>query len=656
MKLPALKGYGLLLVFLLPSTLMAILVGAWQITVAGQDFEEQLEGQQTRQSELVLHTLVQLLPRPMGEDDEANGVLKAGIQSIRRESGLLFINVFKDEVEEPWLSEMSDRAAGILTDAVILDVSPGTDLPTRRIIPGAPGTWRSLALRVPGAGDEFLGHVEIGVDMAELPKSEFSTSWMIGGGLVVIIAFSWLLVAISRRISSGMSQVRTGLVALADSGDIRSVEVDMDWMPTEIRELQGAFKSAVEYFQNCEIYLSSLAAQDLGSQDLRKMIPGPLGKDLKLIGESLTQFQDKLLALSEGNMYDLRLDERVQGEIGDTFQSLVEYLRAVHSQVQTMAKGNINDPNLRRRLAGDVGLACQVLVRKLQKFVEVNREVSNRLGIFGGQMMVISEKQASSAVMQATSVTEASATLSELATSAGQIAESTNHVLKMAEQTLKSARTGRKSVEEVISGIDAIRLYNEENTRQVIQLAQQSEKIGEVLEIINGIAGQTRLLSLNAAIEAARAGEAGKGFSIVAVEVRRLADNVVESTAQIQNLVAGIQSLTRSVIESALDGEKKVQNGVELARKAGGSLTEIYTIAEQTAQFAQQISISTHEQKVGTEQTVDDIRSLAEACSQMETGAKDTSGMGESLDELSNRLKGQLRELSSSMSSGNPDS
>ena len=112
----------------------------------------------------------------------------------------------------------------------------------------------------------------------------------------------------------------------------------------------------------------------------------------------------------------------------------------------------------------------------------------------------------------------------------------------MAEASLGSAESGQQAVLNTLSAMEEIKTRSQSSANKILSLGERSQQIGQVLEIINTIADQTKILALNAAIEAARAGEAGKGFSVVAIEIRKLAESVVDSTGEISTIMTEIQS------------------------------------------------------------------------------------------------------------------
>jgi methyl-accepting chemotaxis protein len=155
-----------------------------------------------------------------------------------------------------------------------------------------------------------------------------------------------------------------------------------------------------------------------------------------------------------------------------------------------------------------------------------------------------------------------------------------------------------------------------------------------VLTIINNIADQTKILALNAAIEAARAGEAGKGFSVVAVEIRKLAMSVVDSTREIEAIMTEIQSAANDLVISTEQELKQVSAGVDLAQVTGESFDQILQAIEQTAVAAKEISAATQQQRSATDQVVKAMREVAAVAQQTAAGSKQVAAAAEQLSQI----------------------
>ena len=163
----------------------------------------------------------------------------------------------------------------------------------------------------------------------------------------------------------------------------------------------------------------------------------------------------------------------------------------------------------------------------------------------------------------------------------------------MADTATNAARTakdGGKIVEEAVKEVREIAETVGESAGHMTSLAELSQRIGEIIGIINDIADQTNLLALNAAIEAARAGEHGRGFAVVADEVRKLAERTTGATSEVSGIIREIQDKVNMAVSSIERVSTKVDRGVDLSQKAGGELTTIVRNVEDLHVMVQQIA------------------------------------------------------------------
>jgi len=193
--------------------------------------------------------------------------------------------------------------------------------------------------------------------------------------------------------------------------------------------------------------------------------------------------------------------------------------------------------------------------------------------------------------MVATAVTEMGATIDE-------IASNTENTASKAEATNRNASHGMKEVEQTVARISELSNDLQQAALVMGELEKDSTTIGSVLDVIRGIAEQTNLLALNAAIEAARAGEQGRGFAVVADEVRSLAQRTAESTRQIEQIISGLQSRTKAIVQSMNSCREQGTSSVEQAGMASKLLSaitqDVSTIMDMTTQIATAIEEQSH--------------------------------------------------------------
>lgn len=251
----------------------------------------------------------------------------------------------------------------------------------------------------------------------------------------------------------------------------------------------------------------------------------------------------------------------------------------------------------------------------------------------------MAHSMAASVQEMSSSVTEITSTMEELSASSTQIAEHSGLVADIANQTWEKSKEGSESMRAVISRMDDIRADNQVNLGEIVALGTKSRQISKVMEIINTIADQTKLIAFNAALEASSAGDAGKRFSVVAGEIRRLADNVTNSTGDIETKVQEIQdSISRLVITSEKGGSV-ITAGLEASTHTARNLDALVDAASQSRNAARQISISTQQQKIASDQVVIALREIVTASAQ-------TAKAIESVSRISNDMSSMSLELS----------
>ncbi len=265
------------------------------------------------------------------------------------------------------------------------------------------------------------------------------------------------------------------------------------------------------------------------------------------------------------------------------------------------------------------------LVDILSYLVGQTQDSAARLSQASADILSATEQQASGSSEQAASISETTATMEELAATYRQIAENASQVVEMADASLGSAESGQQAVEATLQAMEQIKVRAQTSANKILELGERSQQIGQVLSIINGIADQTRILALNAAIEAARAGDAGRGFSVVAAEIRKLAESVVESTREIGAIMTEIQRAAGELVLSAEHELSQVDGGVDRAHVTGESFEHILDTIEHTAVAAKQISAATQQQRSATDQVVRAMREVAAVAHQTAAGSRQVS-------------------------------
>ena len=265
-----------------------------------------------------------------------------------------------------------------------------------------------------------------------------------------------------------------------------------------------------------------------------------------------------------------------------------------------------------------------------------------------GSIAVSMERQSAFSAQLSSSVVEISSTMEEFTSTAQQIAQHSQGVVARADKTLEDTKVGAAEVENLSFKVNDLSWNIQENLGEIVDLGKKSKEINKVMEIINNIANQTRLIAFNAALEAASAGEAGKRFGVVAVEIRRLADSVVESTAEIEGKITEILDAVNRLVMSSEKSSKLIQEAQEYAAHTVAMLIESVDGVDETADAARQISLSTQQQQVASGQVVLALKDIEQGVRITTDSIHETNVATENLKALSD----QLRQLVMTISHG----
>lgn len=254
------------------------------------------------------------------------------------------------------------------------------------------------------------------------------------------------------------------------------------------------------------------------------------------------------------------------------------------------------------------------------------------------ELQAAANQQASGAKEQATAMNEIGTTISELLATSRQIAQSAQRVSQIAAHTAAGAGAGDQTVQKAQEAVSGIRRQVDLIVNHMLDLGKKSQQIGGILEIINELAEQTNILSINASIEAAGAGESGKRFGVVADEIRKLADRVAGSTKEIRGLIEEIRAAVNTTVMATESGSKAVDSGMRQFNDVAASFKEIGTQVETTTEAAKEIELSTKQQSTAVEQVNLAISNVAQATKEMEASSMQTMQTATQLTNLSQEL------------------
>lgn len=285
--------------------------------------------------------------------------------------------------------------------------------------------------------------------------------------------------------------------------------------------------------------------------------------------------------------------------------------------------------------AQEILSASETLLEKNLQQLELSTDLSSS----ATALSATSRDQASGAAQQASAISEVTSTIEEMGYTARQIAQSVENVAQVAEQTLEAVGRGQTAMDESVSVMEGIKGRVQELAEKVLALGEHSQRIGEIIEIINDIADETHLLALNAAIESAGAGEYGRRFAVVAAEVKNLANRAIDSSKEVRGIIAEIQQATNASVMAAEEGLKETERGVQQIYEAGHAMEEIVMLSQRTTEAAQEISLSTTQQRTASEQIVETMREIADVANQTAEGSRQLANAATRLQSIAEQLQ-----------------
>lgn len=280
----------------------------------------------------------------------------------------------------------------------------------------------------------------------------------------------------------------------------------------------------------------------------------------------------------------------------------------------------------------------QPTIAEVKRSVQAARSTADQSAAIASQTSAGMEQQYRQVDQAATASNEMSATAQDVARSAAQAAQA-------ARDADQATREGLTVIDRTTESIDTLAADMNAAMSQVQGLAQNSEQIGSVLEVIRSIAEQTNLLALNAAIEAARAGEAGRGFAVVADEVRNLARRTQESVEETRQVIEALQAGTREVVDAMNSSHRQAQGGVEQVGQAVSALQRIGQAVTVISDMNLQIASAAEEQSAVAEEINNNVASIRDVTESLSGQASESARVSQALNSLANQQQGLMDQF-----------
>ena len=338
-----------------------------------------------------------------------------------------------------------------------------------------------------------------------------------------------------------------------------------------------------------------------------------------------------------------RMAERVV-ETAQTEQEIREALQVAVRDYSAFA-AKVADGDLTAKVAANSSQDLQTLSENLNSMVTGLADISGqvregvqRIRSSTSEILAAVSQHTASAAQQSAAINETSTTVDEVRAASEQSAHKAKEVADQAKASVEVSDESTKAVEAIARAMEEIRERVGAIARDILALSEQTQQIGEITATVNDLADQSNILALNAGIEAAKAGEHGKGFAVVATEVRNLADQSKEATAQVRRILGDIQKATTAAVLATEQGTKVVEEGLDLSGRAGDGIRSLAETIREASNAVQQIAASAHQQSVGMDQIAAAMRDMYESTAQFVAGARQSQQAAEDLNALSGQL------------------
>lgn len=295
-------------------------------------------------------------------------------------------------------------------------------------------------------------------------------------------------------------------------------------------------------------------------------------------------------------------------------------------EIADLAEGDLRiHASVTENFTGAIADSINFAIDQMRILVSNINNLSLQVSKAASETQSTASNLASAAENQAREIGAASQAINEMAISIDQVSSNAAESAAVAERAVEIANKGAEVVQDTIHGMDTIRGQIQETSKRIKRLGESSQEIGDIVSLINDIADQTNILSLNAAIQASMAGDAGRGFAVVADEVQRLAERSSAATKQIAALVKTIQTDTNEAVISMEQTTSEVVGGAKRAQDAGVALEEIENVSTNLAELIQAISNAARQQAASAGHVSNTMNVIQEITAQTVNGSEQTA-------------------------------
>ncbi len=369
---------------------------------------------------------------------------------------------------------------------------------------------------------------------------------------------------------------------------------------------------------------------------------------LEVLSQQKLDYLARTIALTRAgqnqNLQEMLLSEEGK-QMMDTIRSEIENIIQVETTLLKQRQQAASQAEALSRFVSIGGTAIVIVIGLISLLI-INRkvirpisQVTNNIASSSSEIAATIAQQERVATQQATSVTQTTSTMDELGSSARQSAEQAEQAAAAAQEVANLAIVGTTAVEHTLDDMATLNSKVAEIANHILRLSEQTGQIGNISNLVGDLDNQTNMLALNAAVEAVRAGEHGRGFSVVAAEIRKLADQSQQSTGRINELITDIQTAINATMQVTEAGTQTVQQSVTTAQGTADTFTKVADAINRVVISSQQISLTAKQQAIATEQVVSAMNALNQGAVQNASGISQTKASIQSLNEAALSLQ-----------------
>jgi methyl-accepting chemotaxis protein len=450
---------------------------------------------------------------------------------------------------------------------------------------------------------------------------------------------------------SQIAQIQTRPLEIKTKDELGNLAQDFNQMIAQLKEAGDAYAKMGETVKSqmedvnmlvqatMQGNLSTRADASKHQGEFRKIVQG-INDILDAVTGPLHIAAEHIERISVG-VLPPKITASYHGELNEIINNLnhtIDLIKEMAEAVNQVVKGGLTTTVKPRSEKDAVGNMFGQMVANLRQLISQMQEATDNINKANSNISAATAEQAASVTEQAASVAETTTTVEEVRQTAEQSVERAQLVSEMASNTLKLTENGLDAAKRTEDGILGLKDQVRHIAETILNLSEQTLQIGEIIASVNDIADQSNLLALNAAMEAARAGEAGRAFAVVAGEVRNLAEQSRQATAQVSGILSEIQKAANTAVMVTEKGTKIAESDVELVQATGDSIRIIREHTQQAVAAAEQIAASARQQLDGMDQITRAMESINQGATQTQKGMQKVDQATQNLNDLARQL------------------